>query len=106
MNAVKHAYRAVKKKVKQFEFDGFSITPILGFIPFPAPQFKRKRAKHRSRSKRTIVESKASKDPVVDTLENLRHDAIEDGDYVTAFGSALAQNVYEKNKKDSRQTTL
>jgi hypothetical protein len=39
-------------------------------------------------------------------MEDLRHDAIKDGDYVTAFGSALAQNIYQKNKKDSRQTTL
>jgi hypothetical protein len=106
MNAVKHVYKAVKKKVKQFEFDGFSITTILGFIPFPAPQFKRKRSKHRSKSKRVIVKLNASKDPVVDTMEKLRDDAIEDGDYVTAFGSALAQNVYQKNKKDNRQTTL
>ncbi len=109
MGRISRAYKIVKKKILQFEFDGFSVTTILGFIPFPAPEFKRKRAKSKGRSRRTIVKSKLPeppKDPITDTMESLRQDAIDDGDYVTAFGTALAQNIYEKNKKGSQQTKL
>ncbi len=106
MGRISRAYKIVKKKISQFEFDGFSVTTILGFMPFPAPAFKRKRAKSKGRSKRTIVKSKPPKDPITDTMESLRQDAIDDGDYVTAFGTALAQNIYEKNKKGSQQTKL
>jgi len=38
-------------------------------------------------------------------LEEFRQDAIDQGDYFSAFGAALFKNAYEKNKKQNPQPT-
>ncbi len=93
-------YRRLKRKVSQFEFEGFTVTTVAGFIPFPAPHFKKKRPKTRARSRtRMIPLPEPPKDPLIDTLDRYRKDAMDDGEYFSAFGAALVQNAYEQSKR-------
>ena len=85
---------------------------VAGFIPFPAPQFKRKRPKARGRVRRSLVrvspnppKAKQPIDPFMDTLENLRQDALDEGEYGTAFIAAIAQNAYRNGLKNNGTTT-
>ena len=102
---VSKSYRQLKRRVP-FEFDGFSVIIIFGFIPFPAPHFKRKRARAKLR-RHSVARKPITRlpiDPVSDTIEHLRQDAIDEGDYGVAFGAAIIQNMYEKNKKGDQST--
>lgn len=96
--------RRAYKFFRSFEFEGFTIYPVAGFIPFPAPKFRRKRAV-RSRARRSrrsaVVRAEPPKDPVSHTLDTARLDALDEGDYWVALGAALAQNWYEQGKKGS-----
>lgn len=94
--------RKAYKFLRSFEFEGFTVTTIAGFIPFPAPQFRRKRARSRQRSRKAVVRARPEppKDPVVDTFENFRQNAMDEREYWQAFGAAIAQNMYEQGKKN------
>ena|SRR5712664_508568 len=95
------ARKAYRSLTRGYELEGWNWVVVLGFIPIPAPHFKRKRARTRSRT-RTIVKRVAQPvDPISDTLENFRQDSIREGEYGTAFGTAIVQKWYENNSKSN-----
>jgi hypothetical protein len=92
--------KKIYRSLRRYELEGWNWIVVLGFVPIPAPHFKRKRTRTRSRSSRTIVKRVAQpKDPIADTLESYRQDAISEGKYDYAFGTAIAQMWYENSKK-------
>lgn len=98
MRLVEEFGRLLKKA--PFRLKAFSVNlPIVGFL------FERK--ERRVRAKRKAAKSPLlptpPPNPLLDTLDNLRKQAMKDGDWETAFGSAFFQLMLDPRKNQNQQ---